>query len=348
MLFSSENYNRKLTRGLLAVMIFVLPEFAAYGDVSGIEITDRQMLESDQVDFHYEAIFGKMFFTLDPADQRNAGVADIGQAPVNSGGLIEFSADFKLLVPSADIANGTLMYMVNNRGRGVVAPESGLEEPLSKLGFSYLLTGWINETVPSANRLKLHAPVVGSKSAPITGEVRYEVIVSQAGNDINIAGSSHLAYEPTDSGLANATLSYRLLQEQPRIPLPRSQFNLDIRWREGANQPLVTINVDGGLQAGYIYELIYEAKNPVLAGAGMAGIRDAVSLLRYGTDDAQLQQQLAQLGLPEVEHTVAYGNSQSGRLLRLYLYDGFNEDLAGRQVLRRCSSNNRRQRLWDV
>jgi len=314
------------------MLVLLVPGITAYGDVSRVEISQRRMLESEQVDFHYEAIFGKMFFTLDPADAGNAKVVDIAHAPLNNQGLVEYSADFKLVVPSENIANGTLMYMVNNRGGGLVPPELGLTEPLSELGFSYLLTGWINELVPGPNRLRLQAPIVGSESQPVTGDVRYEVIVSQADNDVNIGGNRHLAYEPTEAGLSNATLSYRLLQNDPRVPLERSQFDLDVEWVEGANQPVVSLNLDGGFVPGYIYELIYEAKNPVLAGAGMAGIRDAVSLLRYGTDDTQLQQQIAQLGLAEVHNTVAYGNSQSGRLLRLYLYDGFNEDLAGRQV----------------
>ena len=78
-----------------------------------------------------------------------------------------------------------------------------------------------------------------------------------------------------------------------------------------------------------IYELIYEARDPVLAGAGMAAIRDLVSLMRYGGAG---EEQLAQLGLSNIEHTVAWGNSQSGRLLRQFMYDGFNADLESRKV----------------
>ena len=54
-----------------------------------------------------------------------------------------------------------------------------------------------------------------------------------------------------------------------------------------------------------------------------------VSLIRYGGENSD---QLNQLDLPEIEHTVAYGFSQSGRLLRQYMYDGFNADLEDRQV----------------
>jgi hypothetical protein len=95
-----------------------------------------------------------------------------------------------------------------------------------------------------------------------------------------------------------------------------------------SNQPIVNLSVTGGFQPGMLYELVYEAHNPVLAGAGMAAIRDMVSAIRFG-DAAD---QLGQLGLPEIDNTVAWGNSQSGRLLRQFIYDGFNEDLNGRKV----------------
>ncbi|MEQ8954617.1 MAG: hypothetical protein RL120_10830 [Gammaproteobacteria bacterium] len=61
-------------------------------------------------------------------------MVDLQYAPVNSAGLVEYSADFKLLVPSANIANGGLMYMVNNRGRGNTPPEE--ESPLTELGYT--------------------------------------------------------------------------------------------------------------------------------------------------------------------------------------------------------------------
>ena len=51
--------------------------------------------------------------------------------------------------------------------------------------------------------------------------------------------------------------------------------------------------------------------------------------MRYGGEG---EEQLAQLGLADIEHTVAWGNSQSGRLLRQFMYDGFNADLESRRI----------------
>jgi len=315
------------------VLLFTIFSMAASAEVTRLEITHRETLQSDQVDFHYEVITGVMTFTLDPGDAANQQVVDIQHARVNGAGLVEFTADFRVMVPSANIANGSLMYIVNNRGRPSGAPGDFPDDPLYARGFTYLLTGWINELEQGEGRLLLNAPLVGNDEQPITGDLRYEIIVGQHSNNVNIAGDGHLAYEPTAVGLAGATLSHRVNQLDARIPIERSRFGLDVSWPTGRNQPRVTLQVDGGLQPGHIYELVYEARNPVLAGAGMAGIRDSVALLRRGAEPGSaLAAQLAELGLPEIRHTIALGNSQSGRLLRLFLYDGFNRDLAGGQV----------------
>ncbi|MEX0965124.1 MAG: alpha/beta hydrolase domain-containing protein [Pseudohongiellaceae bacterium] len=313
----------------LSIYAAVLLWFPALAEINRIEITERETLSDARVDFDYQSITGVIYFTLDPAVAGNAAITDIAYAPVNSDGLVEYAADFRVLVPSESIANGGLLYNVNNRGGTVFPPERSLQHPLSGMGFTYLATGWINELSPREGRLRLHAPIVGSAEQAITGLVRYEVSVGAAEQKVNIAGAGHLAYEPTATGLREARLSERLYQNDARIPLERSQFQLEVLAEENSNQPIVNLSVNGGFQPGTLYELIYEARNPVLAGAGMAAIRDLVSAIRFGDDGAD---QLRQLGLSNIENTVAWGNSQSGRLLRQYVYDGFNEDLKGRKV----------------
>mgnify|MGYP000173615905 CR=1 FL=1 len=318
-----------LSSVLCTVLFSLLLVSASQAEVVRIEVTERETLNSDAVEFTYELINGVVYFTLDPDVEANQAVTDIALAPLNGAGLVEYSADFKLLVPSSGIANGGLLYNVNNRGGSRVPPEVSLQHPLSELGFTYLVTGWINELEPRNGRIRLHAPVVGTAAEPVTGQVRYEVSVTNASNDVNIAGGGHLAYYPSEDGLANASLSKRLYQTDPRVPVERSEFSLSISEVADSNQPEILLNVDGGFEPGLIYELIYEAKDPVLAGSGMTGIRDLVSLMRYGgAGEGELQQ----LDLPELENAVAWGNSQSGRLLRQYVYDGFNADLEGRIV----------------
>ena len=47
----------------------------------------------------YEKIDGVLHFTADPAARQNEPIADLGLAPRNARGRVEFSADFYVLKP---------------------------------------------------------------------------------------------------------------------------------------------------------------------------------------------------------------------------------------------------------
>ena len=311
----------------LFLTTFVISHFAV-AQLSRVEITSRETLSDPNVRFSYEKIEGIMHFTLAPGLRANQRIVDLKHVPLNEAGLVEFAADFRLLVPSENIANDTLIYHVNNRGRSATHPEISLQHPLASQGFTYLVTGWINELSSAPGRLRLHAPVIGSEEAPITGPVRYEVSTGRATDSIAIAGAGHLAYPPTEAGVAAATLTRRLYQSEPREPIERSQFDLTVSERKDSSQVDVALALDGGFEPGYLYELIYEAQDPVLVGAGMSAIRDAVAAIRHDQESDLLQD----LNLPQIRHTIAYGVSQSGRLLRQFVYEGFNADLNGNKV----------------
>lgn len=312
----------------LIASIFLLVSSSVLADVSRIEVTRQSTPTRGQDPFSYERYEGVVYFTLDPQSSANATITDIEFAPRNAQGLVEYSADFKLLVPSENIANGVLVYAVNNRG-GMNTPPESRQMPLAEQGYTYLATGWINELAPADGRLRLHAPVVSDNGQPITGDVRYEVSVNSPAQRLEIAGGNHLAYRPTDEGLRNATLTRRQYLTDPRVPIERSSFELEVEAVPRSNQPRVWLELDGGFEPGVIYELIYQAQDPVLAASGMAAVRDLVSLIRYGGDASD---QLEQFDLPELNHAIAYGFSQSGRFLRQYVYDGFNADTQGRKV----------------
>ena len=66
----------------------------------------------------YVEIRGRATIALDPADPRNAVVADIDRAPRNAQGRVEAVADVFILRPADPArASGTLLLDVPNRGR---------------------------------------------------------------------------------------------------------------------------------------------------------------------------------------------------------------------------------------
>ena len=96
--------------------------------------------------------------------------------------------------------------------------------------------------------------------------------------------------------------------------------------------------------AGTIYSFVYKAAAPTIDGIGFAALRDLVSWLRYDRADARgVQNPLNDLKdaacaasrcARDTNFDVAIGEgiSQSGRFIKDFLYQGFNEDKHGRIV----------------
>src|SRR5262249_4675108 len=92
----------------------------------------------------------------------------------------------------------------------------------------------------------------------------------------------------------------------------------------------ISISRPAGFDAGAIYELVYTAKDVKPMGLAFVVPRDIISFLRREKADAQMGAN--PLADRHFAKAIGFGQSQSGRYLRDYLYLGFNEDEAGRVV----------------
>ena len=105
---------------------------------------------------------------------------------------------------------------------------------------------------------------------------------------------------------------------------------------QGAVQAVIPsdshIHIPGGFEPGWIYELIYTGRDPLVLGLGHAAVRDFVSFLRYGKEDAAGRGNPLCEARGTIEKAYAWGRSQTGRCLRDFVYRGFNEDAVGRKV----------------
>ena len=94
----------------------------------------------------------------------------------------------------------------------------------------------------------------------------------------------------------------------------------------------ITPPADAKLDAGASYEFTYEARDPVVYGLALAGMRDLVSYLRHEKqDDKGHPNPLLREGRVDVQRTFAFGASQTGRTVKTLVYY-FNGDEQGRQV----------------
>jgi hypothetical protein len=283
-----------------------------------VEVKER----ADIAGTNYERIIGRAYFAVDPALATNRAVVDLDKAPRNAEGKVECSGDLYIMRPKiAEASNGTVLFEVSNRGgRGMLnmfdraggGNELG-DKFLLDRGYTLVWLGWqFDVPAERANLLHFTAPIAKG----VTGVVRAEIVVDRKTTAQSVADRNHVPYpllHPDDPAL---TLTVRDRVEGPRQTIARNAWHIE----GGTN-----VVLDAGFEPGRLYELVYTAADPPVAGLGMAAIRDLISAMKYGPCGA---------GLPacDLKSAIGFGVSQSGRFLRSYLYDGFNLDERGRKV----------------
>lgn len=297
----------------------------------------------------YECMTGKVYYAIDPQAKQNRTIRDLDLAPVNSEGLVEFQADLFILVPADRTrANGAILHDVNNRGNQLALgffnygggdrnnPRTEKEAGdgfLLRHGFTIISNGWDGELLPGNHRLRLQAPVATNDGNPITGKIRCEIVPTKDVTRTDVNWANHGSYRPTIEGLHQATLTVRERTNDKRQPIDRKQWSLHVTDVDADNRsqlPRVELEYPSGLKQGWIYELIYEAQDPLVHGVCFAALRDLMTACKHGEGDAN---PLLHNGKPFLTRAHSFGVSQTGRYLREYLYSGFNEDEQGRKVL---------------
>ncbi len=254
------------------------------------------------------------------------------------------SGDFSILKP-ADPGRGNrrIFFDYGNRGNKRMlqffndAPASNDPRTLAHAGNGFLMRrgytvvwlAWQGDLLPGNGRMVLDLPV-----AAATGPVRVEYIADRPGiTTFPLSGHASTRSHPAVSlDPREARLTRRRYPDDERIQVQPESWRfarveggvgLD---NQGAEQALIPsdmhIHIPGGFETGWIYELVYTGRNPLVLGLGHAAVRDFVSFLRYGD----------RAGLGEIEKAYAWGRSQTGRCIRDFVYRGFNADVAGRKV----------------
>lgn len=292
----------------------------------------------------YEALSGRIHYAVDPANSVNDHIVDLKHAVPNDAGLVEFSADFQLLRPKDFPAAGqTLLFEVPNRGRkGAIrqfhrntqqASGSGASGELGdaflfRHGFSLLWVGWQFDTPVEEGKLRAYLPVATDQGRKIRGLVRSDFYVAEKTYSHSLGDRGHVAYPVADPQDARNVLTVRESAYAERKALPRNSWSF-ARLESGRVVPDPrSVHLASGFEPNHVYEVVYVSEEPPVAGLGLAAIRDAVAYLKFDVSAAD------PLGVPpgSYDRAIAYGASQSGRLLRTFVYDGFNEDESHRKV----------------
>ncbi|MEE2778080.1 MAG: alpha/beta hydrolase domain-containing protein [Acidobacteriota bacterium] len=260
----------------------------------------------------YERLGGYAIGALDPADSRNAVIVDIDKAPRDGEGRVRYRVDVEIHRPIGD-SNGTLLYDVVNRGNKVAWRFARRSER-----FTLVWTGWQGDLPNRGETLRATLPIATDSGQPIVGLSREEFI----GKDTETPIVRRLQYPAATLDRSRASLTVRHNERDPRRRIDT--------WRYLGNNEVEITHPGPPYDAGAIFELIYPATEPIIAGIGFAAMRDVVSHLRFEKTDAAGNENPLTPG--SVERAIAMGVSQSGRMLRDFLYLGFNQDEAGRRV----------------
>ena len=302
----------------------------------------------------YEKIVGRVHLTVRPEDPHNRAIVDLSLAPRNAAGAVELWADVVLLAPKDPArGNATLLLEVPNRGgkgilsianraRAALDPQEAADFGdgfLMSRGFVVAWVGWQWDVRDAPNRLRLQAPIASDRGRPIRGLVRSDFMVpaptreQPLGHVIGgtLGGVEYEVADPTSRDNV-LTVRDRPLGERRRLERAPAAGGWSFAREEratGADAGVPgklapdrrSIHLPAGFQPGKIYELVYVAEGPRVAGLGFAAVRDLVAHLKH---DA---------GAPvRVRTALGLGISQSGRFLRHLLHEGFNADEAGRRV----------------
>ena len=310
----------KLLPTLLTIVALHLGAHVAAGEVVRIDVRQR-----DDFGTH-ERVIGRVHFAVDPAAPANRGVADIERAPRNAAGKVEFSSDLLFFLPKgaagAASPRGTVFFEVVNRGRDQslglmsdarqrdLSPENWSlgDRFVLRQGFAMAFLGWQFD-VRAAQGLTFEVP-----SASVQGLVRASYVEAGGVLRYTAFGVEYCARDPLQE---DATLSVRASIDGPAEIVPRES------WQFGPDG--CSVRLPAGFNPG-LYEGVYQASGSPLAGLGLAAIRDFASFLKFGVSGVTTLRENPAL----LQRVIGFGYSQSGRLLRDFVRDGFNQDEQGR------------------
>ena len=297
-------------------LVLLLTTHAASAEVVRIDVRSRADYGT------HERVIARVHYAVDPKAPANQQIADLSSAPRNADGKVEFEGDLLLFLPKRPAsARGTVFLEVVNRGRDQslglmsearqrdLAPENWNlgDRFLLEQGFTVAFLGWQFDVQPR-DGLTLTVP-----TAPVTGVVRASAVtVSRSGP----GGVIGLAYCATDPSQGDAALTFRSNINGPANVVPRDSWQFA---PDGC-----AVRRSAGFDAG-LNEVVYRATGSPVAGLGLAAIRDFSSYLKYGGAVATLRENPALM-----RRVIGFGYSQSGRFLREFVRDGFNQDEHGR------------------
>jgi hypothetical protein len=299
----------------------------------------------------YEWLRGKAYYAIDPDEEGLPYICDLDLAPRNGEGLVEFSGTLDIVKP-VDTAKGNrrLLFEFSNRGgKTTIAtfnygkgqdwtkPDYAGDGFLMRQGYTCLWSGWQGDLIDSGGNCLAFLPYAEENGRQLRGRVRQEFSTIEPGilsMGVSAGAERGEAVQPYPVlDRSTATLTMREHEADPRVAVPVSDWELAVAESKDGQAVLTPspndLYIKGGFKPGWLYEFIYETEGSRVMGLGFLGIRDLISMLRHESHDSA--------GTPnplagQIDKVYGTGASLSGRVIREYVYAGWNEDVEGGKV----------------
>ncbi len=283
----------------------------------------------------YEVLRGRAFGTLDPGAPGNAVITDIQLAPKNAQGQVEYVTTFALHKPvDMSKASGVLWYEFVNRARPLTTFSS-----MAPYGHVTLMNGWQGDIAPTNVNYTIQVPVArNANGSPVTGTVFARLADVPSGTTSRPLAmlANAIPYDAASLDTSAAKLITKRSEKRSgessgieTVPASDWAFaDCTSTPFPGKPHPRM-ICLKSGFDPKLLYEVTYQAKDPLVLGVGLAAMRDVASFFRYEVRDSV---GTANPVAGALKWSIGHGTSQSGNALKTFLLQGFNQDEAGRIV----------------
>jgi hypothetical protein len=302
--------SHSLMRIVLSCILFV-SSFFANAKLANIEVIETIAFEAFGLEL--EAIQGHLEFEFDPDLAQNTNIVDIQLAQKVNGKITAKSTFFIIQLTDPKRRKGTLLEISNrgskaslryfNQAQSRTAPNNAEalgDGLIQRLGLSVMWVGWQPDVFAQDNNMSAELP----RAIDSHGNARSDWTIEQQSNELGLAhrDSIKVLYLVDKSKKDQAYLTRRNSPNGVKTIIPST------KWRFSEQGDAIL-----GDFSPAIYELVYPTRDSIVTGLGLALIRDTAEYIKKSD---------SRFASPK---TLAFGVSQTGRWLRHFLYQGFNQ-----------------------
>ncbi len=251
----------------------------------------------------YEELKGRLRLSVDPAHGANARVTDLALAPRDATGRVAFTADVSLLLPvDRRRATGRALLDVVNRGNTVAVPnfnratrpafgpESDPNPPidvgdgfLMRRGFIVASCGWQCDVPRIPGLFRLDAPEArGRDGERLRGRMLVQLQTPERAPHLLVSDRGHLPYGAADLDERDAVLTVRDALDGDAEAIPRERWRFARADGDRVVADATRVWLEGGFEAGRIYQVTYTAIGAPVLGLGLVALRECAAWLKHG------------------------------------------------------------------